>query len=247
MIRLLFFLSLIIGAFGWGIAAGTYKIFPYAQVQALQDVVAKNTPLHANDPGYRSNEAAALRGIEMADWDTQADIVMIGDSITELAPWKDMFPGADILNRGASGDTVEGVVQRLDAILKAEPQTAFVLIGTNDLNLINPIDETLKRYDRVILRLKKAGVTTHIQSVPTCEKRHDFCTHERREAEGALNAGIAELASKHDVGFIDLAREFPRGIEYRKDGVHPTVAGYKAWRNVLKPAVISETAEGETE
>ena len=231
--------ALVLGAFVWGLAAGTYKIFPFTQVQALHEAVTSTAGI-GGDGTYRDSTAATERGMAMADWDTRAEIVMIGDSITEAAPWKDMFPEADILNRGASGDTVSGVEARLDAILRSEPARAFVLIGTNDLNLGNPVDEVLTRYARIVERLKSAGVATTIQTVPPCEPVLDICTGKRREAEAALNEGIVQLAREQDVSLIDLAAQFPSGTEYRADGVHPTVSGYKAWRDVLAPHIAAQ-------
>ncbi|MDJ0641205.1 MAG: GDSL-type esterase/lipase family protein [Erythrobacter sp.] len=239
MIQYAVIVALVLCAFAWGIAAGTYKIFPFAQVQALHEAVITSSGI-GSDGGYRENPAATQRGLAMADWDTRAEIVMIGDSITEAAPWKDMFPDADILGRGASGDTVSGVEARLDAILRAEPDRAFVLIGTNDLNLGNPVDEVLARYERVIERLQAAEVETTIQTVPPCEPVLDFCTGKRRDAEAALNEGIARLAREQGVRLIDLAADFPSGTEYRADGVHPTVSGYKAWRDVLAPHLAAQ-------
>ena len=231
--------ALVLGAFVWGLAAGTYKVFPFAQVQALHEAVT-TTAGFSGGGTYRDNPAATERGLAMADWNTRAEIAMIGDSITEAAPWKDMFPDADILNRGALGDTVSGVEARLDAILRAEPKRAFVLIGTNDLNLGNPVDEVLARYARVIEKLKAAGVETTVQTVPPCEPVLDICTGNRREAEAALNEGITRLAREQGVALIDLAAEFPSGTEYRADGVHPTVSGYKSWRDVLAPHVSAQ-------
>ncbi|MEL6529903.1 MAG: GDSL-type esterase/lipase family protein [Pseudomonadota bacterium] len=231
--------ALVLGAFVWGIAAGTYKVFPFAQLQALHEAVTTTAGVGGNGV-YRDNTVATERGLAMADWDTRAEIVVIGDSITEMAPWKDMFPDADILNRGASGDTVSGVEVRLDAILRAEPDRAFVLVGTNDLNLGNPIEAVLRKYGMVIDRLKAAGVDTTIQTVPACEPALDICTMKRRADEVALNSGIQQLAQEKGVVLIDLAAEFPGGREYRADGVHPTMAGYKAWRDVLSPHITAQ-------
>ncbi len=231
--------ALVLGAFVWGLAAGTYKVFPFAHMQALHETVTTNTGI-GGDGRYRDNAAATERGLAMADWDTQAETVMIGDSITEMAPWKDMFPEVDILNRGASGDTVSGVEARLEAILRAKPNRAFVLIGTNDLNLGNPVDEVLTKYASVVERLKTAEVETAIHTVPPCEPVLEICDGKRREAERALNEGIARLAREKGVALIDLATSFPSGTEYRADGVHPTVAGYKAWRDALAPFIEAE-------
>ena len=248
MTRFLVAILVVLGAFGWGLAAGTYKIFPFQQVRAVQDfVLGTYASITSGETGYRDNEAATQRGLAMADWNTRAQTVVIGDSITEFAPWKDMFPDADILNRGASGDTVSGVEQRLDLILRAKPDRVFILVGTNDLNLSNSVTDVLAIYERVIGRLKQAKITVYVQSVPVCEEQFVFCTGARRENEAALNAGLKQLAGDLDVVFIDLAASFPPGEEYRADGVHPTIAGYKAWRDILQPVMdevpVSEDSE----
>src|SRR3954451_1058356 len=45
-----------------------------------------------------------------------ADVVMLGDSITEGIDWHELFPHVRILNRGIGGDTSAGVLNRLDEV-----------------------------------------------------------------------------------------------------------------------------------
>lgn len=243
--RTVLLILLVPAAFCWGLAAGVYKIFPFEQARALQDGIANALPQSDAPPAYRSSDLATARGLEMADWDTQAQIVMVGDSITEMAPWKDMFPDADILNRGASGDTISGVEERLPAILRANPQSAFVLAGVNDLNLSNDVDAILSIYRRTVDQLTEAGVTPHIQSLPPCGEQLELCTPERRSAEKALNTGLRNLAKDSGAIFIDLERDFPRGKAYRDDGVHMTQAGFKAWRDILAPYIAKAGAPAD--
>ena len=57
---------------------------------------------------------------------TSKDIVFIGNSITNGAEWNELFPQKRVKNRGISGDTSEGVFDRLDAIVKGKPAKIFL-------------------------------------------------------------------------------------------------------------------------
>jgi len=54
-----------------------------------------------------------------------ADAIMLGDSHIEGIDWRELFPDVKILNRGISGDTSEGVLNRLDEVIGRHPKTCF--------------------------------------------------------------------------------------------------------------------------
>ena len=61
-------------------------------------------------------------------------IVFLGDSITEAGEdWNKYFNTQNIVNRGISGDTTEGVLARLSEIYYYKPLAVFLLIGINDI------------------------------------------------------------------------------------------------------------------
>ena len=53
-----------------------------------------------------------MRAPILAAFPPKGRIAMVGDSLTEFAPWSGMFPDEDIANYGISGDTVDGVLAR---------------------------------------------------------------------------------------------------------------------------------------
>lgn len=63
----------------------------------------------------------------------QSDIIFLGNSITNGAEWAELFNNYSVKNRGISGDTCEGVYDRLESILRGHPRKVFLLIGINDL------------------------------------------------------------------------------------------------------------------
>ncbi len=67
---------------------------------------------------------------------TPKDVVFIGNSITNGAEWNELFPRKRVKNRGISGDTSEGVYDRLDPVVKGKPAKIFILVGGNDISRI---------------------------------------------------------------------------------------------------------------
>src|SRR5215468_11507810 len=68
-----------------------------------------------------------------------ADAVMLGDSHIEGIDWRELFPDVKILNRGISGDTSAGVLNRLDEVIGRHPKIVVLMIGANDLQMGVPV------------------------------------------------------------------------------------------------------------
>src|ERR1700730_1769722 len=58
-----------------------------------------------------------------------ASIVMLGDSHTEGAPWRELTGCPNLVNRGIGGDTTAKLLARLDDVLKLKPRAVFLMIG----------------------------------------------------------------------------------------------------------------------
>lgn len=64
---------------------------------------------------------------------TSEDIIFIGNSITDGGEWHELFNNPHVKNRGISGDTTQGVFDRLDAIVNGQPAKIFLMIGINNV------------------------------------------------------------------------------------------------------------------
>jgi lysophospholipase L1-like esterase len=169
----------------------------------------------------------------------KADVVMIGDSLTDGAEWAEVFPGQDIVNRGIDSDTTDGVLARLDGILALEPKQAFVMIGINDFaDRRVTVESVFANYRSIVSRLNRAGARVFVQSTLPCN-----------EAKGAwkscaalnpkirqLNARLATLASAR-VTFVDMAplvaADGGLKSELTYDGVHLNGQGYRLWKDAI--------------
>jgi lysophospholipase L1-like esterase len=171
----------------------------------------------------------------------RADVVMIGDSLTDGAEWREMFPGQDIVNRGIDGDTVDGVLARIDSIVSLQPRVAFVMIGINDFgDGGRSVDAVLHDYRLVVERLVGAGIRVVVQSTLPCNVAlgaWKSCASVNGRIR-QLNERLATLAAG-SVRFVDLARalapdgELPTAFTF--DGVHLNGAGYRRWQATIAP------------
>jgi lysophospholipase L1-like esterase len=168
-----------------------------------------------------------------------ADVVMVGDSLTDAAEWREMFPQLSIVNRGIDNDTTDGVLARLDDIVAARPRLAFVMIGINDFsNAHAGVAGVLSNYRAIVARLRQAGIKVIIESTLPCNE-----TLGKWKSCNAINVKIrkldeqlAKLASA-DVAYADLAALLTdaHGVkkEFTYDGVHLNGEGYRIWRDAI--------------
>src|ERR1022692_2171298 len=64
-------------------------------------------------------------------------VVFLGDSITAAFEWGESFAGSTpVLNRGIGGDTTLGVLERIADVSRLNPVAVFLMIGTNDPQML---------------------------------------------------------------------------------------------------------------
>ena len=234
-IRLALIALLVLAAFLWGTAVGFYQVFPYEPLRALKNRIEGDVPkqrtLFINPNAFIVADADRILAGD-------ADIVMLGDSVTAGGRWHEMFPEARIVNRGVGGDTVTGLLRRAPRIAAMRPRQVFVLIGINDILSGNRPEEILPRYDRAIGILRSGGAQVYVQPTLACGAR---CDEGQRARQLAFNAGLPAIAARHGAVWLDLNGSMAAGgrmkPQYTWDGVHLTGAGYAAWRDALKPLI----------
>ena len=96
---------------------------------------------------------------------TSKDIVFIGNSITNGAEWNELFPRKRVKNRGISGDTSEGVYDRLDALVKGKPAKIFVLIGINDISRGIEVETIVQNMKQIVEKIQNESPKTKIYKI----------------------------------------------------------------------------------
>lgn len=173
-------------------------------------------------------------------------IMFLGDSLTAEGEWAELL-GIPVSNRGLSGDTTYGILQRLDVILTCNPPKLFLMIGTNDIERRLELSVLLKNYQNILQQCCKALPDTviYVQSILPVADRPDYPN--KNQAIAIANQHIATLAQEFGYPFLNVHPHFVRADgssrhqeldpQYSQDGVHLNGAGYQQWCNLIREYV----------
>lgn len=170
-------------------------------------------------------------------------IVFIGDSITDGNEWSEQFPNEVIINRGISGDTTIGVLERIQNVIDLRPSKIFLMVGVNDLYKGRSIDSIAENYNSILEKLQNELPTTEIfiESVlPVNEKL--LVSNVTNKDVLIVNNKIKELASDYGMTYIDihsmLVREKGLSTEFTSDGLHPNGKAYSVWVDSIEKYIV---------
>jgi lysophospholipase L1-like esterase len=193
------------------------------------------TPLHEVRPVVREVLQRSHRPFgphNQIEPTTSAEVVFVGDSITELGAWRELFPGITVRNQGVPGDTADGVLERVRRITAARPEAIFLLIGTNDLQTGRTIDEITANVALILARINAQSPGTHVFVQSVLPRGSGY----RARIEG-LNRRLERVVGEYRARWIDLYPLFldPADGSIRddlaKDELHLSAAGYGVWRD----------------
>lgn len=195
------------------------------------------------DQNFRTYFYDQRRSFFEAMPDTENEIIMLGNSITNGASWDEIFPDLNIKNRGISGDITLGVLDRMDEVLSSKPCKIFILIGINDIARGIPNDTIVENYKAIVKRIKTESPSTRIyieSLMPTNDEFSDFKNHQGKMPEiKDLNEKLKLYASEQEIEFINLFDSFldengKLNKKYTNDGLHLLGEGYMHWYSILK-------------
>ena len=167
-----------------------------------------------------------------------ADLIFIGDSITEQWRWGIGWPvwkqhfEARALDFGLGSDRTQHTIWRLQNVNLSgfAPKVAVLLIGTN--NTQDAPEDIAAGVKAVIdaIQVKFAGIRVIVLSI--------LPNARAAEKMAAANKLIAPLADHQTVFYLDLAEKFtPDGTNWKglgRDKLHLTVEGYEMWAAALE-------------
>lgn len=182
---------------------------------------------------------------DMLPMDSQT-IVMLGNSITNGCEWAELLGNANVVNRGISGDTVEGIQARLGSIIKAAPAKIFLMIGVNDVSHDLSADSIATSIGELVHRIRTESPATklYLQSLlPVNQSFERFRKLDGKEQViRDINAKLPAIAEREGATFINLypllADERGNlGSEYTNDGLHLLAPAYLVWRDAIMPYI----------
>jgi len=169
---------------------------------------------------------------------THADVVFLGDSLTQNGLWDELFPDVSLVNRGIRGDTTSGVLKRLDNVIKLQPKKLFLMVGINDLHSGLDKERILSNYKKIVDTIKDRLPETkiYLESIlPIQENKHRI----KNKDVDDLNLGIRKLADSSNITYIDINSKLKADnneleSKYTVDGEHLKGNAYMIWVNIIK-------------
>lgn len=175
------------------------------------------------------------------------DIIFLGNSITNGGEWCELFDDPHVKNRGISGDTTDGVYDRLASIVAGSPKKIFLMIGINDVSRGRTTEFIADGIRAIAERIMAESPSTrlYLQSllpVNDCYGKFEGHTSRYRQVP-EINAEIKKIAADLGAVYIDLFTHFaePESCkmhpELTNDGLHLLGAGYLKWRDIVTPYI----------
>lgn len=173
------------------------------------------------------------------------DIVFMGNSITEGWAKEDpsFFTDHNFVGRGISGQTTYQMLVRFrEDVVNLHPEYVLINGGTNDVAENNHVYNEERTMGNIISMCELAeanGIKPILSSVlPAAQFHWRKSVTDVPEKIQSLNAKIKRYADSKGYKYVDYypALSTDRGAlnpSYTRDGVHPTLKGYKEMEKVL--------------
>lgn len=170
-------------------------------------------------------------------------IVMLGNSLTNNCWWEEWTENNQVINYGINGDTVEGVLMRLDSLIAAHPSKIFLLISTN--NFINDPQATPEQvweiYRKILIRLRTGSPDTQLLVISTLPQNPVSPYHEGRNPKAVeINRRLQDYEGIYGYTYLDLASQLSDengnlDAAYTVDGIHLLPEAYRIWNKLIQP------------
>lgn len=168
---------------------------------------------------------------------TKADIVFFGDSLTYYGDFASVFPDKVVCNLGLRGDTIQGMIDRVEQVRMLEPKQVFLMAGINDVSHVM-VDEFEALYNRlidaIIQELPKA--TLIIQSILPVNAQ-SFSISCNNAQIRACNSKIQMIAVAKNLNYQNIHSLYEENgqlpLKFTRDGLHLTCEAYNLWYSAL--------------
>ena len=174
--------------------------------------------------------------------------VFMGNSITDGWPSADpdFFTKNGYVGRGIGGQVSAQMLMRFrQDVINLKPQAVVILAGTNDLAHNDYAVTPEQTFDNVVSMVQLAqdnGIKVILCS--TLPAYQFGWRPELKPAEDikAFNKKVKAYADAHDILYVDYhsaMKDERDGLpeKYSKDGVHPTLEGYKVMEKLVQEAL----------
>jgi lysophospholipase L1-like esterase len=186
---------------------------------------------------------------------TRADVVFMGDSITDF--WQQprfggFFPGKNYVDRGISAQTTSQMLLRMRPdVVALKPKVVVILAGTNDIagNTGPMTDEDIEGNLASMAEIAAAnGIKVVFSSITPVSAHHAAAgtvpqtTRRPVERVQKINDWMRTYAAAHKQVYLDYYSKMIDGsgmlkAEFSLDDLHPTAEGYAVMAPLAEAAI----------
>lgn len=179
---------------------------------------------------------------------TPTRVVFMGNSITD-GWWNTdslFFQNNRYIGRGIGGQTTAQMLVRFRAdVIDLQPKAVVILAGTNDIAQNNGYIAPENILGNIISMAELAKANNIDVVLCSILPAYEYGWRKGLEPAGkiiALNKMIKEYADRHNLTYVDYhsaLKDERNGLpeKYSKDGVHPTMEGYKIMEHLISEAL----------
>ncbi len=180
--------------------------------------------------GCSSSSEVDVTSEEEVEYNTT--IVAMGDSLTEGlgVPRNESYPailesrleGVRVHNSGLSGETSSGAINRIEWVMRLEPDIVIVVTGANDAMRGIELDNTRENIENIISYFISRDVEVILGGLEMYENLGPEYVQE-------FETMYDEIARENDVYYIEsfLGRVGGNDSLNQDDRIHPTYEGYQ--------------------
>ena len=167
----------------------------------------------------------------------KADIVFFGDSLTYYGDFASVFPGKVVCNLGLRGDTIRGMIDRVEQVKMLEPKQVFLMAGINDVGVKDVIsfkEDYLILIKSLIKILPKESLV--VQSMLPVNDSVFVISCNNHQIE-KYNELIYSITENFELNYLNLYSSYVLdGIlpaHYTIDGIHLHPKAYEIWFEII--------------
>jgi len=196
----------------------------------------------ANQDPYYARRATLFDELPIG----KKDIVMLGNSLTDGCEFNELMGNRHIKNRGIVGDIIQGLIDRIDPIIKGQPKKLFIMSGVNDISHGVSADSIARAMEKLIVTVKQGSPRTKIYLQSLLPFNNDVREWKllkgRDHVVVEANRLLEQVARRQGVTWINLYPLFvdDQGrlrADLTNDGLHLMGKGYLIWRDAITPHI----------
>lgn len=221
------------------------KIFTAVLFVAIASVAANVSGQAVTTPKYTEfyYQRASLFDVLPVD---STNIVMLGNSLTNGAEWHELFNNPKVINRGITGDTAQGILDRLKPVTDGHPEKIFLLTGANDISHHLTPDSIATAIAELVEAIRQQTPETKIYVQSILPINNSFGRYKNMidketvvtEVNALLQPKIEAMGVKWlNVNPLFADEEGNLRKDYTNDGLHLLGPAYLVWRDYLLPYI----------